>query len=137
MNETITLKSGRELQLGLAPFSVGMKLFKTIANELKNVEIDLDTLDLKKIGGKDINTLKNAIFQLAGSDALEMALFQCMERCLYDGQKIGRTTFEPEDARQDYLPVAWEVMKYNLAPFFKGLELSSSVAPETPAPGPQ
>lgn len=130
MNETVTLNSGVQLQLGLAPFSVGMKLFKTIANELKVVDVNIDTLDFAKLAGKDVNVFKNAILQLLGSDALEVALFQCMERCLYNGEKITRQTFEPENARQDYLPVAWEVMKYNLAPFFKGLALSSSTAPK-------
>ena len=48
-----------------------------------------------------------------------------MARCTIDGKKVVKDTFEPEDARQDYLPVAWEVMKLNLTPFFRGLDLSS------------
>lgn len=138
MNETLTLESGAKLDLGMAPFATGMKLFKTVANELKlvNFELGLEDMNLRRLADKDINTFKNAILQLAGSDALEAALFACMERCLYNGVKIDRKTFEPEDARADYLPVAWEVMKYNLAPFFKNLSLSFRTQPGTPAPSP-
>lgn len=136
MNESVTLPSGHQLELGMAPFSVGMKLFKVIANELKGVDVEIESLDFAKLAGKDINVLKNAILQLLGSDQLEAALFACMERCLLNGAKITRQSFEPEDMRPDYLPVAWEVMKFNLAPFFRGLNLSSPTASPTTAQSP-
>jgi hypothetical protein len=125
METAITLKSGAILELKMAPFSSGMKLFKTIANELKGVDVELGGLDLKEIGSKDINSLKNVIFQLLGSDAIEACFFDCAKHSLHEGQKISRLTFEPENARGDYLPVAWEVIKFNIAPFFSGLDLSS------------
>jgi hypothetical protein len=121
----------------MAPFAIGMKLFKTIASELKGVDVQLESLDFAKIAGKDINSIKNAIFQLLSSDALEAVVFQCMERCLYDGQKITRQTFEPEQARGDYLPIAWEVIRFNLSPFFSGLSFPSSPKPDQTAPSPQ
>lgn len=124
MNE-ITLKSGAILAVQIAPFSSGSKLLKTILRDLKDVDIQLENLDLTQIAGQDINTFKNAICQLLGSDALELVVFECMGRCTYNGIRIVRDTFEPENARQDYLPVAWEVIKVNLRPFFSGLDLSS------------
>ena len=126
MKESLTLPSGRELQLGIAPFAVGMKLVKTLAAEAKNVDVELESLDLSKLAGKNLNSIKNLVLQMLSSDALEAALFQCMERCLLDGQKITRQTFEPEDMRQDFFPVAWEVIAFNVAPFAKSLGLSSS-----------
>lgn len=139
MNEIVILNSGSKLELGMAPFVVGMRLFKTVANELKvvDVQLNLEDMNLRKLADKDINTFKNAILQLVGSDALEASLFECMKRCLYNGEAINVKTFEPEDARADYLPVAWEVMKYNLAPFFRNLNLSSDKPSATPAPSPQ
>ncbi len=124
MNE-ITLKSGAILVTQIAPFSSGSKLLKTLLRELKDVDIQLENLDLSQIASQDINTLKNAVCQLLGSDVLEQAVFECMGRCSYNGLRIVRDTFEPENARQDYLPVAWEVIKVNLRPFFSGLDLSS------------
>lgn len=125
MHDPITLKSGAQLALTIAPFAVGNRLLKTVARELAAVDFDMDTVNFSELSGKDINTLKNALFQLLQSDALETALLECMKRCLYNNERITETTFEPEDARPDYLPVAWEVIKVNLRPFFSGLDLSS------------
>lgn len=137
MNESVTLKSGRKLELAIAPFSIGMRLFKTAANELKQVDVQLESLDFQKIAASDVNSIKNVIFQLLGSDALESAVFSCMERCLLDGVKITKSTFEDQDVRADYLPVAWEVIKLNLAPFFKNLDLSSSMPKPAPIASPR
>ncbi len=132
----ITLKSGHTLVLGMASFSAGTKLFKTVANELKEAEVDLSSLDLKELAGKDVNSIKNAVFQLLGSDALEAAVFECMTKSTLQGSKITRDSFAPEDMRGDYLPVAWEVIKFNLAPFFSNLDLSSSTSAKLPAGAP-
>ena len=125
MPEKLSLKSGATLELQLASFAEAMRLFKTIANELKAVDIELDGLSLEKIKGTNINGIKNAVLQLIGSDAIETAVAKCMVRCLYNGQKIGPQTFETIEARADYLPVSWEVVKFNMAPFFANLDLSS------------
>ena len=130
MNESITLKSGRQLLLGLAPFSVGTKLFKAVLAEVRSVEIDATKMDLNmelnltKLDPKLIGTVKNLLCEIAGSDAVEAAVFECMSRCTLAGIKIDRTTFESAEAREDYLPVVVEVMKFNLAPFFRGLASS-------------
>jgi len=124
MSEPITLKSGAVLVLGSPSFAHGMKLFKVIVNELKLVDLDISSLDLRTFAGKDINSLKNAIFQLLGSDALEAAIFDCAIKSTYNSMKITRETFAPDEARADYFPVAWEVIKHSLRPFFSNLDLS-------------
>jgi hypothetical protein len=134
--DTTTLKSGRELGLALAPFATGSKLFKTILAELRTINVDVTKLemnmelDLRKIDPRMINILKDAFCEIASSEAVEMSFFECASRCLLDSKKITRETFESPDMREDYLPVAWEVIKYNLAPFFRGLasQLSANVA---------
>lgn len=125
MNEQITLKSGAMLELQMAPFADGMNLFKVIVNEVKQVDVDLSGLDVAGLASKDLNSIKNLIFQLLGSDAVERCFFLCAARCLHNGQKITKATFEPAESRGDYLPTAWEVIKFNIAPFFSGLDLSS------------
>jgi len=114
-----------------------MRLFKTLANELKQVDVKLESLNLETLKGSDVNAIKNALFQLLGSDNVERAVADCMARCLYRGVKITPATFEPEDARPDYFPVAWEVVKFNLAPFFKNLDLSSMTSPAPATSNPE
>jgi len=132
MNE-ILLKSGAVLVVSMAPFSSSNKLLKVIMRELKTVDVQLENLDFSRIGSQDINTLKNAVCQLLASDTLEQAVFECMARCTYNGNRIVKDTFEPDDARGDYLPCAWEVIKINLRPFFNGLDLSSLGSGQPPS----
>lgn len=129
--EKLTLKSGATLELQMAPFAVSMKLVKTLSNELKLVNLQLEGLSLEKIKGSGIEGIKNAVLQILGSDAVELSLRPCLERCLYNGTKITPDVFESPQAREDYLPVAWEVIKFNAGPFFRnlGLPFSKSVSP--------
>lgn len=123
--DPITLKSGASLAVTMAPFSAGNRLMKTVARELAGVDFNLDLRSFEQLSSQDANVLKNVVFQIIQSDAVEAALADCMKKCLYNEQRITPATFEPEDARPDYLPVAWEVMKANLRPFFSGLDWSS------------
>lgn len=127
MQDPLTLKSGATLTVTLASFADANRLLKVVARELAAVSFDMDSVDFAGLSGKDINTLKNAIFQIVQSDGIEAVIRDCAKKCLYNGERIiWPNTFEPEGARQDYLPVAWEVMKANLSPFFAGLALSLS-----------
>jgi hypothetical protein len=121
MSEPITLKSGAILILGTPSFSQSTKLFKVICNELRLVDMDISSMDIRTFAGKDINSIKNALLQLLGSDAVENALFECAIRSTYNSLKITRDTFSPEDAREDYFLVAWEVIRHTLRPFGKSL----------------
>lgn len=134
--DPITLPSGRTLEVKIVPFSMGKKLFKTLARELVAVRLDLDITKIKTVGDLDVNVMKDAILQVMASDAIEACFFECAEKCLIDGQKITKDSFEHETARQDYLPAAWEVMKGNLTPFFKGLAsaLPTSAVPQASSP---
>lgn len=142
MDERVTLKSGAVLQLQMPTFAVSMKLLRAVVNELKSADLgdiklgaDLDMVKLMQMD-LPVNALKNVIFQLLGSTAIEQALADCMKGCQYQGEKITKDSFEPQDARPDFLPVAWEVMQFNLSPFFSGLTSKSSTDKPPAADGP-
>jgi hypothetical protein len=134
--EAITLKSGHTLELGTPDFSTAKKLFKTLARELREVDIDLEGLDLSTLEGLDHGIIVKAFFQVAQSDAVEAAVMECATRSMLQGNKIVPASFENVDMRQDYLSVAWEVMKMTLSPFFAGLSFPSST-PAKPSPSAQ
>lgn len=136
--EKLTLPSGAILTLCEAPFETSMQLLKVTAKELGQVTTGIkleanlatDPAALSKLMSQDLtlDLLKNAVCQIIGSDAFEGVLSACMQRCLYNNQAINRETFEKREARQDYLPAAWEVIKHNLLPFFAGLKSKSLTA---------
>jgi hypothetical protein len=141
---TIPLKSGHKLTVGIAPYAKANKLRKVILAEIAKVqvasELKIDAkmlaMDLRELSGPALSTVKNLICTLLSSDAIEQAFFECAEHCTLDGPKVTRQTFEPPEMRGDMLPIAQEVIRANVAPFFEGLDLSflTPAAPATDSP---
>ncbi len=143
--ETIELKSGVKLGLAVAPFSSANKLRKALAAELGAVSLDLDLsklganvadLDVAKLPPSALNSLKNVICKLLSSDVIEAAFFECAARCTLDGKKITREIFDENEAlRVELIPVAQEVIRANVAPFFASLDLRSLIQSAAPSRG--
>lgn len=109
----IILPSGRKLSVNAAPFHDSKRLYQSIGGEFLRVRID---------GGQDVEELiKNVICLGFSSEPIEKAIEPCLKRCLYNGVKIDERTFEPEEAREDYLDICVEVAKENIRPFTKSL----------------
>lgn len=116
----VSLPSGAELEITLAPFMEGERLFTATAECLKSVKVDGSTKveDLTS----NINGLKDAFLSCLTSPAMKDAILACLKRCTYNRQRITSwDVFDNIDARQDYLAVCWEVVKFNLTPFTKSL----------------
>lgn len=109
----VTLPSGKILSIQLAPFEDSRELQSAVLDELKGVEVN--------VSGQMENLAKNLFCSAFSSKRVEKALHKCMERALYDGIKISRDTWEPAEARGDYMQACVEVAKENLLPFVKSL----------------
>ncbi len=145
--QNITLKNGHVLGLTIADFGPANRLRKEMVRELRTVRVDTD-IDLQalqknpgklfemELDAKTLNTVKDLVCQLLGSDAVEAAALECMKKCTLQGEKITLGSFEKEETREDFLVVAWEVIKTNVGPFFAGLDLKSlgSVVGQKSAP---
>lgn len=116
----VSLPSGAELEITLAPFMEGERLFTATAECLKSVKIDGKT-DVKDLTS-NINSLKDAFLSCLTSQAMKDAILACLKRCTYNRQRITSwDVFDGMNARQDYLAVCWEVVKFNLTPFTRSL----------------
>lgn len=69
----------------------------------------------------DVNFFKDIFCTGFSSKKIEKALGACLKRCTYNDLKIDENTFEPEEARQDYLPVLFEVLGEVIRPFLSSL----------------
>ena len=131
----VSLPSGAELEITLAPFMEGERLFTAAAECLKSVKVDgnADVQDLTS----NINSLKDAFLSCLTSQAMKDAILACLKRCTYNKQRITSwDVFDSLEARQDYLAVCWEVVKFNLTPFTKSLfsKLSGLIGETTTNP---
>lgn len=112
--EKHVLPSGAELEVHLAPFADAKALAQAILEEMK-------CLQLNPKDEIDTNMWKNIVCIGFSSKKIEACLNKCLDRCLYNGMRILPDTFEPEEARQDYMEVLMHVAKANNLPFVKSL----------------
>lgn len=114
---SVKLPSGAELNINAAPFIDAKNLYQALLRELKSIQIDSNI----QVG----NLYKDFFCTGFSSAEIEDCLWKCLERCTYNNGKgnlkIDRDTFEPIEARQDYMNVCMEVAKENVSPFGKAL----------------
>lgn len=113
MSKEFELPSGALLKIQLAPFADSKALYQAVLEEMKDIQLNSsDEL---------FNLFKDAACAGFSSKKIEAALEVCFKRCLYNDLKIDRNTFEPEEARQDFVHVCIYVAQENIMPFLKSL----------------
>lgn len=114
MNVAVTLPTGAQLEITVSPFAPAKALYQAVLEELKGLNLD----PTKEI---DVNLFKDFFCTGFASKKIEACLWECMKRATYNGLKVSDDTFEPVEAREDYIQVCFEVAKANIAPFLKSL----------------
>jgi len=109
----VSLPSGATLKITPAPFSDARDLYQAVLRESKHVQLDFE---------KELPLFIKDFFCTAfSSKAIEKIVWDCMKRCIYNDLKITEDTFEPVEAREDYIKVIAEVTIENITPFLKSL----------------
>jgi len=153
MKRVFTLKSGHQLTLNVAEFEEAQVLLEQLSEAAKGVRLDIsqdmmaailagdqDTIK-KAVVGNDVNTIWNLFLNVMSHRGLKIAVGQCMRHCMLNAAGpteaiVPEKTFNDERARPDYLPIAWEVIKANVGPFFGSLVSASSKNSESTAQSP-
>lgn len=113
----INLESGSVLKIGIVPFEDAKALYQVILDEAKGVRFSSQA----EVG----NVIKDFFCIGFASKKVELALWNCFKRVQYCDKrgelKIDKDTFEPMEARADYIEVCTLVTTEVLSPFSKGL----------------
>lgn len=110
----VVLPSKAKLKISPSAFAVSKELFQAITEEMKSLNISAST-------EIDINLFKDMFCTGLSSKKIEKCIWECMKKATYNDLKITEDTFEPVEAREDYIPVMFEVAKENITPFMKSL----------------
>lgn len=115
-SKEVKMPSGAILKIRVAPFAVSKKLYQALLVEIKNIHVNTDDME---------NLMKDLFCIGFSSIHVEDCLKECFAYCQYnDGRgdfKIDADTFEPIEARQDYIEACMEVARENVTPFMKSL----------------
>lgn len=125
------LKSGKHLELNLAPIDKALALYRAIVFECKGNKIKLDKLvnALKATyAGAEmeeglsmldiIAENKEAILSIIGSEYVMNAIQECCDKVLYNKQRFSLELFEEPENRADFFGIMVIVALENLSPFF-------------------
>lgn len=125
------LKSGKHLELNLAPIEKALALYRAIIFECKGDKVKLDKLiqAVKSLySGGEVETgisildilaeNKEAILSIMGSEYVMNAIQDCCDKVLYDKQRFSLELFEDTSNRADFFGVMVIVALENLSPFF-------------------
>jgi hypothetical protein len=119
-----TTDEGKEVVINPAPFQLAGRLKRAIHKELSKIGIDLGYLNFKtEITADILKAFSKMALIIDSSEEVEALVFACLERCLYDKEKITVDTFEPVEMRAYYYKIIGGCLKENLFPFYKNLPL--------------
>lgn len=113
--------SGAAVVVNEGGWDEAVALRVAIAGELANANLGDFKLTLDADAELDLAKLVQLALKVDASPAVADALFKCLGRCTYNGQRITKATFEPRAARGDYYPIAIACLKENIGPFFEPL----------------
>ena len=125
------------VKINIADFISSMKLKKAVVEAVKESGIDISSVDIGNLKAEAISSMVEAVLSVDSSDKVEDAIFKCLARCTYGGEKITRGVFEPVEVRENYYEIIFACLKVNLAPFFAPLfskftELQEKIIPKSP-----
>lgn len=111
------LKSGRIVEMNLAPVETALELYRTVIQECQYCQLDLsikEGMTMLELLGKNSAPL----LRVMGSENVMEAIKNCCAKVIYNKQKFSMDLFEDEKSRGDYFGVMLLVALENLTPFF-------------------
>lgn len=111
------LKSGKKLEIDIAPIETGLNLYRTILIECKGANLDLSVANEDTIMDLLLKN-KEACLNILSSELVLEAIKDCCSKVVYDKQRFNMSLFEKMENRKDFIPVMMIVAMENIRPFF-------------------
>lgn len=111
------LKSGKTVELNLAPVETALALYRAVVTECQACKLDLSIKD----GMTMLDLMcqnSEVLLRVMGSEYVIESIKACCDKVLYDKQRFSMELFEDEKARGDFFGVMVLVALENLIPFF-------------------
>jgi hypothetical protein len=111
------LKSGRKLEIDIAPIETGLNLYRAILIECKGANLDLSVANEDTVMTMLFKN-KEACLNVLSSEAVLEAVKDCCAKVVYDKQRFTMDLFNKLENRKDFIPVMMIVAMENIRPFF-------------------
>lgn len=105
------------LKINIASFEDGNELKRAVLAVVQKSGFRLSDLT----EDDNIDKVIGVAISVDGDKEVYSALWPCLARCTYKGEKITKATFEDPEMRQHYFPIVGKCIEENLTPFIAGL----------------
>ncbi|MEZ5691195.1 MAG: hypothetical protein R3D71_05985 [Rickettsiales bacterium] len=106
-----------DLKINIASFEEGWNLQRAVLSAVKK-----EGFNINEMQGEDaLQKLIDIVLTINCDIEVNEALWICLRRCTYNGEKITKDKFEDAESRKDYMMVAFKCLEMNLEPFTDGL----------------
>ena len=111
------LKSGRKLELDIAPIDLCLNLYRSILIECKGAGLNLEIATEDTILSILLKN-KEAVLNVLSSENVLEAVKDCCQKVVYDKQRFSMELFDKIENRKDFFDVMLIVAMENIRPFF-------------------
>ncbi|MBO5927384.1 MAG: hypothetical protein J6Q32_00840 [Clostridia bacterium] len=112
------LKSGKKLEIDIAPIETGLALYRAILIECKGAGLDLTVAEDDTILSLLLKNKEACLNVLSSENVLE-AIKDCCAKVVYDKQRFTMDVFNKIENRKDFFPTMMLVAIENIRPFFE------------------
>lgn len=112
------LKSGKKLEIDIAPIETGLALYRAILIECKGAGLDLSVAEDDTILSLLLKNKEACLNVLSSENVLE-AVKDCCAKVVYDKQRFAMDVFNKIENRKDFFPTMMLVAIENIRPFFE------------------
>lgn len=112
------LKSGKKLEVDIAPIEIGLNLYRAILIECKGANLDLSVAEEDTVMTMLLKN-KEACLNVLSSETVLEAVKDCCAKVVYDKQRFTMDLFNKLENRKDFIPVMMIVAMENIRPFFE------------------
>lgn len=111
------LKSGKKLEIDIAPIDLCVNLYRQILIECKGAGLDL-TIATEDTILTVLMKNKEAVLNVLSSENVLESVKDCCQKVVYDKQRFSMDLFEKVENRKDFFDVMLIVAMENIRPFF-------------------
>lgn len=112
------LKSGKKLEIDIAPIETGLNLYRAILIECKGANLDLSVANDDTMMDMLLKN-KEACLNVLSSEMVLEAVKDCCAKVVYDKQRFSMDLFNKIENRKDFIPTMMIVAMENIRPFFE------------------
>lgn len=105
------------VKINIASFEDGNELKRCVLAVVQKSGFKMSDL----LSDDNIDKALNLALLIDGDKDVYNALWACLLKCTYKGEKITKATFDAPEARELYFPIIAKCIEVNITPFLTGL----------------